>query len=391
MSTPPSGVAVIIVAAGEGTRLGAGLPKAFVSLAGRPMLAHAVHAVLGMSERAQLIVVAPGGLLDEAIGIAADAGAVGAVIVAGGETRQRSVAAGLAHVDPGIGVVLVHDAARALTPSAQFDRIVAHVRGTARGAVPGLAVTDTIKRADADGTILDTVDRAALSAVQTPQGFPRDQLDEAYAAQPDDFTDDAALVAEVGHPVSIVAGDARAFKITTPWDLARAERLLAAAHPVVPAAPRVGVGVDTHAFGGDAELWVAGLRWPDEPGLVGHSDGDPVAHAITDAILAAAGLGDIGSVFGTSDPQFADAHGEVFLRGAVRMVREAGFSIGNVSVQLIGNRPRFSARRAEAEALLGGILGAPVSVAATTTDGLGFTGRGEGISAIATVLVVAAS
>jgi len=391
MTEAAPAVAVIIVAAGEGTRLGADLPKAFVALGDRPLLAHAMHSVLGMSERVRLVVVAPSDRLDEARAIVA--GELGAVVVAGGPTRQASVAAGLAAIGDGIEIVLVHDAARALTPSGQFDRVVAAVRATGRGAVPGLAVADTIKRADASGTILETVDRAALSAVQTPQGFPRAQLDEAYAAQPDDFTDDAALVAAVGHPVGLVPGDARAFKITTPWDLARAEQLLAseradAGHPAI--LPRIGVGVDTHAFDGDGELWVAGLLWSDEPGLAGHSDADPVAHAITDALLAAAGLGDIGSVFGTSDPRYAGAHGEVFVRGAVRMLSDAGFTIGNVSVQLIGNRPRFAARRAEAEALLGSILGAPVSIAATTTDGLGFTGRGEGVSAIATALIVPA-
>ena len=387
--TTASRIAVIIVAAGSGTRLGADLPKAFVPVGGRPMLAHALHSVLGMSERADIVVVAPADRLDEARTIAADAGAPETTVVAGGATRQASVAAGLAAIGDDVDLVLVHDAARALTPSTQFDRVVVAVRASGRGAVPGLAVADTIKRADASGEILETVDRSALSAVQTPQGFPRTQLAEAYAAQPDDFTDDAALVAAAGHPVGLVPGDPRAFKITTPWDLVRAEQLLGSAQQIAPL-PRVGVGVDTHAFGGDGALWVAGLRWPGEAGLVGHSDADPVAHAITDALLAAAGLGDIGSVFGTSDPRYAGAHGEVFLRAAAGMLREAGFGIGNVSVQLIGNRPRFAARRAEAEALIAGILGAPVSIAATTTDGLGFTGRGEGVSAIATAIVFAA-
>jgi 2-C-methyl-D-erythritol 2,4-cyclodiphosphate synthase/2-C-methyl-D-erythritol 4-phosphate cytidylyltransferase len=384
----PPRIAVIVVAAGEGTRLGAGTPKAFVPLGGRPMLEHALHSVLGMREPAQLIVVVPGGLLDEARQIATRTAGVVAelvTVVAGGESRQASVHAGLSAVLASVDVVLVHDAARALTPSTQFDRVVAAVDATDRGAVPGLPVADTIKRMDAGGTILGTVDRSELSAVQTPQGFPRTQLDDAYAAQPDDFTDDAALVAAVGHPVGLVEGDPLAFKITTAWDLQRAEQLLAPA-----AGARVGVGVDTHAFGGDGGLWVAGLHWPGEPGLLGHSDADPVAHAIADALLSAAALGDLGSAFGTSDPRYAGAHGDVFVREAVRMLREAGFVIGNVSVQLIGNRPRFSARRAEAEELLTHLVGAPVSIAATTTDGLGFTGRGEGLAAIATALVARA-
>ncbi|RXZ42412.1 2-C-methyl-D-erythritol 2,4-cyclodiphosphate synthase [Agromyces binzhouensis] len=138
-------------------------------------------------------------------------------------------------------------------------------------------------------------------------------------------------------------------------------------------------------------MWLAGLEWPGERGLSGHSDGDAVAHAICDALLAAAGLGDIGGMFGTADPRFSGAHGEVFLAETVRRLAAAGWRVGNVSVQVVGNRPKLAPRRAEAEALLTGIVGAPVSVAATTTDGLGFTGRGEGVTAIATALIVPAS
>jgi 2-C-methyl-D-erythritol 4-phosphate cytidylyltransferase/2-C-methyl-D-erythritol 2,4-cyclodiphosphate synthase len=150
---------------------------------------------------------------------------------------------------------------------------------------------------------------------------------------------------------------------------------------------RTGIGTDVHAYDDDSELWLAGLRWPGERGLSGHSDGDPVSHAITDALLSAAGLGDIGSVFGTSDPRFAGAHGEVFLAATRSRLEAEGFVVGNVAVQIIGNSPRFSPRRQEAEALLTGLLGAPVSISATTTDGLGFTGRGEGVCAIATATV----
>jgi 2-C-methyl-D-erythritol 4-phosphate cytidylyltransferase/2-C-methyl-D-erythritol 2,4-cyclodiphosphate synthase len=184
----------------------------------------------------------------------------------------------------------------------------------------------------------------------------------------------------------VVAGDPLAFKITTPWDLARAEQLLAP--PPSSAVPRVGIGTDVHAFDDASPLWLAGLHWPGERGLSGHSDGDPVAHAICDALLAAANLGDIGSRFGTDDPRFQDAHGEVFLRATRELVEAAGFTIGNVSVQLIGNRPKFSPRREEAQQLLSALLGAPVSVAATTSDALGFTGRGEGVAATATALVL---
>ena len=374
-------VAVIVVAAGSGTRLGAGAPKAFVLLAGRTILEHALHSVTGMSAEPHVIVVAPDKLVDDARGMLDRVIGAGDV-VAGGMTRQASVAAGLALVGDA-DIVLVHDAARALTPAALFDRVVDAVATTGGGAIPGLPVSDTIKRTAAGGAIVETVDRSELSAVQTPQGFPAAQLRAAYADAAREVTDDAQLMADAGHPVVVVEGDPLAFKITTAWDLRRAEELLRPASAI-----RIGVGTDTHAFAEtDAPLWVACLEWPGERGLAGHSDGDPVAHAIVDALLSAAGVGDIGAVFGTSDPRFAGAHGEVFLAEARHLVEHAGWRIENVSVQLIGNRPRFAPRKAEAEALVSGLLGAPVAITATTTDGLGFTGRGEGVAAIATALL----
>ncbi|PPF88547.1 bifunctional 2-C-methyl-D-erythritol 4-phosphate cytidylyltransferase/2-C-methyl-D-erythritol 2,4-cyclodiphosphate synthase [Subtercola sp. Z020] len=388
----PSGtVAVIVVAAGSGTRLGHGQAKAFVSLSGRTILSRSLDPILALADETQIVIVAPADRLQEAERIGADAlgRASGYLtVVTGGATRQESVARGLAALDARVETVLVHDAARALTPVGQFEAIIEAVRGSGRGAIPGLPVSDTIKRTDVQGLALETVDRSQLSAVQTPQGFPREQLEEAYASAGDDFTDDAALVAETGFPVTIIHGDPLAFKITTPWDLRRAEQVLQPAPGL--ALPRTGVGVDSHAFApaeNQQPLWLAGLFWPGENGLSGHSDGDAVAHAICDALLSAAGLGDIGGTFGTADPRFDGARGEVFLTETLRMLGAAGLRVGNVAVQLIGNRPRFAARRVEAETVLSGILAAPVSLSATTTDGLGFTGRSEGVVAIATALV----
>lgn len=394
--TVSSAIAVIIVAAGSGTRLGHPEPKAFVPLGPGTVLSVAVDSVLGMRETPRLVLVVPSERVEStraAFAAIAEASSTSLDVVAGGESRQGSVAAGLAMLPADVDTVLVHDAARALAPALLFDEVVGAVRARRHGIVPALAVVDTVKRVSGDGHVLETVDRSELRAVQTPQGFPRASLDHAYATVQGEFTDDAALVASAGLVVDTVPGDVRAFKITVPADLHRAEQLVAeSAGPAASArtGPRVGTGTDVHAFADDATtpLWLAGLEWPGERGLSGHSDGDAAAHAICDALLAAAGLGDVGQVFGTADARFAGAHGEVFLAETRRLVEAAGWRVGNVSVQIVGNRPKLAPRRAEAEALLSGVLEAPVSVAATTSDGLGFTGRGEGVAAIATAMLL---
>jgi 2-C-methyl-D-erythritol 4-phosphate cytidylyltransferase/2-C-methyl-D-erythritol 2,4-cyclodiphosphate synthase len=424
-------VGVIVVAAGSGSRLGAQLPKAFVSLGAQSILQRSLEPVLGMSEPAQIVVVVPEAQFTRAqdeVREASGAAVEYVSVVVGGASRQSSVAAGLDALWPDVGVVLVHDAARPFAPTALFETVIAAVRESGQGVVPGLPVADTLKRTDAD-LALETIDRSVFRAIQTPQGFPRALLTEAYAAATQDYTDDAAVFAAAGHAVRVVEGDALAFKITTPWDLRRAQSLVgpstgsgtdaassgtdaaSSGTPSRASGPpsrasgtpstssgtpsrasgtdgfRSGIGIDIHAYDESVPLWLGGLHWPDEPGLAGHSDGDALSHAICDALLSAAGLGDLGSRFGTNDPRFADAHGEVFLRATVELVAGAGCAIHNVAVQVIGNRPRLAARRSELEKHLSDVVGAPVSVAATTSDGLGFTGNGEGLAAIATALI----
>ena len=385
MGTPA--VAVIIVAAGSGTRLGRPEPKAFVPVAGRSILERALDTVFGLSEPAQVIVVAPVAMLDDARAIAERvAGAASGFlsVVAGGDTRQQSVAAGLAVVGPEATIVLVHDAARAFTPADQFEAVISGVRESGGGVIPGLPLADTVKQTDWTGKVESTPDRSTLAAVQTPQGFPREALIAAYAKATQDHTDDASVFSSFGGLVTVIDGDPLAFKITTPWDLRRAEGLLT---PGSTGEIRVGTGVDVHAFDESRPLWLGALYWPAEAGLAGHSDGDAVCHAICDALLSAAGLGDIGARFGTADSRFVEAHGDVFIRETLELVHGAGFTVGNVAVQVVSNTPKVAPRRVELEARLTELVGAPVSVSATTTDGLGFTGRGEGVTATATALL----
>jgi 2-C-methyl-D-erythritol 4-phosphate cytidylyltransferase/2-C-methyl-D-erythritol 2,4-cyclodiphosphate synthase len=374
--------AVVIVAAGSGTRLGSNQPKAFVSLAGATLLEQCVRAVQDWSKPFSLVVVAPPGWETPARDLLAPSGDV--TVVTGGDTRTDSVRAGLAALPAGTTTVLIHDAARALTPVAVFDRVLDALTGGAQGVVPQIPVVDTLISVDRSSMATgDAVDRSVLGAVQTPQGFQAASLIAAYEAIEGDFTDDAAVLRAAGHDVVAVDGDAMSFKITYPADLQRAAAVLGGA-----GGHRVGTAVDVHQFDPGVPLTLAGLVWPGEDGLAGHSDGDVVIHAIVDAILQAAGLGDLGTHFGANRPEFDGANSRVFLEHALTLVQDAGYVVSSVGVQVIAQKPKIGPRRLEAQNLLTELVGCPVALSATTSDGLGFTGRGEGAAALATAVLV---
>jgi 2-C-methyl-D-erythritol 4-phosphate cytidylyltransferase/2-C-methyl-D-erythritol 2,4-cyclodiphosphate synthase len=363
-----SRLGLVLLAAGSGTRLGKGIPKALVEVNGTTLLEQSLGVVAEL-EPAAVVVAAPANRIEDVHAIVNSA-QVDATVVAGGDTRTASVRAALAALAD-VDVVLIHDVARAWMPADVFRRVAALVDATGDGVVPVLPVVDTVLVVR-DGVVAESTNREELARVQTPQGFPADAYRVALAAVAGDFTDDANLWRSGGGTVRTVVGDDLGAKLTTPADLTAAQGGI-----------RVGLGTDTHAFGGDASLWLGCVEWPGEIGLDGHSDGDAVAHAITDALLQGAGLGDIGSRFGTSDPHYAGARGEVFIRGALEALAVEGFEPRSVSVQIVGNKPKIGPRRVELERVLAEIVGVPVSVSATTTDGLGFTGEGRGITAIA--------
>ena len=378
MSQTPTSAA-IIAGAGMGHRLGADIPKALIQIDGITLIERAFTALSTVVD--EIIITAPAGYEAEFQKIVGES----ATVITGGVLRSDSVNLALNSLSPSINYVLVHDAARALASADLASRVLGELRGGESAVVPVIQVVDTIKEIDRDGYVRNTPDRSALKAVQTPQGFALDVLKRAHAAS-EDATDDAALVEALGIKVKTITGEARAMKVTNPEDIAIAITHLRNAQANL----LVGVGTDAHAFSTDParELWLAGIYWPDVIGVDGHSDGDIAAHAICDALFSATGMGDLGSNFGVSDPQYSGASGTTLLKETLERITRAGFVIKNVAVQIVCNKPKIGPRRSEAISALSAALGgASVSVTATSTDGLGFTGEGKGISAIATALV----
>lgn len=366
-------VTALIVAAGKGERLGGGMPKQYRMLGGKPVLRWAVESLIGHpAVQSVRLVIGEG---HQELAAAALRGLGVGEFVEGGAERAYSVRAGLAAVAG--DAVLVHDAARPFCPPGVIDRLVASLEFH-EGAAPVLPVGDTLARAtDALG---DPVDRAGLVRVQTPQAFRLDELKAAYerwSGPPP--TDETTVVRAAGMQVAAVEGDPALEKLTLPRDFERAEQWLAGR-----LSPRTGMGFDVHAFAGEGPITLGGIEVPHSRGLAGHSDADVVLHAITDALLGAAGLGDIGQHFPPSDERWKGAASSIFLAHAADLLRSRGAMVDHVDCTVVAEAPKIGPHREAMRSRIAEILGLSVeqvSIKATTTEGLGFTGRREGIAA----------
>ena len=363
----------LIVAAGSGSRMGGDLPKQYRLLGGKPVLRWAVESLIRHAAVQSVRVVVGQGQQDWAAA-ALDGLGLGDFIV-GGSERADSVRAGLKEIDA--DAVLVHDAARPFCPPSVIDRLLASLEFF-DGAAPVLPVGDTLARIGE--TLGEPVDRANLARVQTPQAFRSRALKSAYEEwKGPSPTDETTVLSAAGMKVAAVAGDPNLEKLTLPADFERAEKWLAASFT-----PRTGIGFDVHAFSGEGPIMLGGVEVPHNRGLAGHSDADVVLHAITDALLGAASLGDIGAHFPPSDSRWKGADSSLFLKHAVELLRETGTLIDHIDCTVIAEAPRIGPYRAAMCARIAEIAGLrvdQVSVKATTTEGLGFTGRREGIAA----------
>jgi 2-C-methyl-D-erythritol 4-phosphate cytidylyltransferase/2-C-methyl-D-erythritol 2,4-cyclodiphosphate synthase len=387
-------VALLVVAAGRGLRLGGERPKQYLICAGRSLIAHTLESLAaGWPFSAVTIAIHPDdrALYDDAVAHLTPAAAAALMAPAiGGETRQQSVLAGLEALVPAApDIVLIHDAARPFpTPELVARAVQAAERHGA--AAPGTPMSDTVKQVDADGRVLATPPRSAHSAVQTPQAFAFPLILAAHrraaAAGVAGLTDDVAVAEWAGAPAYVFEGDPANVKVTTMEDFSAAEARLAGSAGET----RVGQGFDVHAFAPGDHVWLCGVRVAHSAALSGHSDADVALHALADAIYGALAEGDIGTHFPPSDPQWKGAASKVFLAHAASRVRARGGSIVHLDVTLICEAPKIGPHRDAMRIRVAEIAGldvARVAIKATTTERLGFTGRGEGIACLATATV----
>jgi 2-C-methyl-D-erythritol 4-phosphate cytidylyltransferase / 2-C-methyl-D-erythritol 2,4-cyclodiphosphate synthase len=373
-------VAAIIAAAGTGSRLGAGVPKQLLEIGGRTLLERSIDAFRSHPLVGDVIValspqVPPPGSIE------------GIRIVAGGARRQDSVANAFDAVREDAEIVLVHDAAR---PFVRADVITRTIEAAAAhgAAIAAVAAVDTVKRVDAGKAIVETLPREQIYLAQTPQAFRRDVLARAIELGRSgvEGTDEAALAERAGHRVQVVSGEEANVKITTASDLESARERERVGSTV----SRVGVGYDLHRLVEGRALMLGGVNVPAEKGAFGHSDADVVCHAVTDAILGAARAGDIGQHFPDTDPRWKGASSTLLLEEAVRLVRESGWTVDNVDVVIVLERPKLAPHRTEMEERLAAAIGIPasaVSVKAKTNEGVDAVGRGEAVAAHAVALL----
>lgn len=379
-----TGCAALIVAAGRGSRFGGDIPKQYTMLAGQAVLGRTVQAFLSHPRVDMVrVVIHPD---DEPLYTAAIGSLDLLPPTPGGASRQDSVRLGLESLEQlAPETVLIHDAARPFVTSEIISGVLDGLT-VAHGAIPAVAVRDTLKRGEAGGRITETVDRRALWQAQTPQGFRYPEILTAHRLLAgNELTDDAAVGEQADLNVILVDGDENNFKVTAMNDLARAETMLAQA-----AETRTGMGFDVHRFGSGDHVMLCGVAVPHEAGLEGHSDADVAFHALTDALLGAIGDGDIGSHFPPSDPAWRGVASDTFVAHAGRLINDRGGQINNVDVTIICERPKIGPHREAMRDQIATVLRIPVdrvSVKATTTERLGFTGRQEGIAAQAVATV----
>lgn len=376
----PLRLAAVVVAAGQGLRAGQPLPKQFALWRGKPVLRYAAERLKQAGVEFLCVVIPDGAdaLVQEMLG-----GLEPFILVKGGATRQESVRKGLEALEPSVPqTVLIHDAARPDCPSQVVDRLVDALEG-AHGAIPVLPVVDSM--VVAHGEMMGAkADRETLRRVQTPQAFRFAAILSAHRGWSDapQAGDDAQVAQAAGLAVAMVDGDERLQKLTFAHDFNHRDT------PMI----RTGTGFDVHRLAAGEELWLCGVKIDHPMGLAGHSDADVAIHALVDAILGAAGEGDIGLHFPPSDPQWRGASSDRFLQHAVTLAAAKGLAIGNVDVTIICEAPKIGPHRNAMRANLARLLGVQVdcvNVKATTTERLGFTGRGEGIAAQAVATLVA--
>ena len=384
--------AAIIVAAGSGNRMGMSVPKQYAPLAGLPMLVRTLTPFWSHSEISHIVVVCQAARVGETEALCARHSLLSPRLrfVAGGKRRQDSVLAGLKALAADTEIVLVHDGARPLVTPALIDRCLAAARRDG-AAIAAIEVQDTLKRRDENGRIAATVSRDGLWRAQTPQAARLDLLLAAFAQFGQvDVTDEAALLAMADTPVTLVAGERENIKVTRPEDLILAEKLLSRPGPVPGQRPRLGHGYDAHRFAAGRPLVLAGVTIPQALGLAGHSDADVVTHALCDAILGALALGDIGRHFPDSSAEFKDIRSIMLLEKVMAMVHERGLRLGNADITIICQEPKLAPFMNEMKKNLAAACDCPlddINIKATTTEKMGFTGRGEGIACHAVALV----